>query len=137
MLRGVAAIVVGFVLIGLLAVSSDLALMRALPAHFDAAGGTRNAGILLAMLGYVTVYATFGCWLAARLAPARPMFHALVLGGLGLAFNVMGSAMRGDTAPLWYHVVGLALTLPSAWLGGWLRERQLARVGGAALLATA
>jgi hypothetical protein len=137
MLRSAAAIVVGFVLIGLLAVSSDLALMRAFPAHFDAAGGTRNAALLLTTLGYVTAYATFGCWLTARLAPSRPMFHALVLGALGLAFNVVGSAMKWDTAPLWYHVVGLGLTLPAAWLGGWLRERQLARVGGARRLATA
>jgi hypothetical protein len=54
------------------------------------------------------------------------MRHALILGALGLAFNVAGTIQMWDTAPAWYHAVALALVMPTAWLGGHLRERQLA-----------
>jgi hypothetical protein len=54
------------------------------------------------------------------------MAHALVLGALGLAFNVAGTIAMWDTAPAWYHAVALALVMPYAWLGGRIRERQLA-----------
>ena len=33
---------------------------------------------------YRAVFDVFGCYLTARLAPARPMLHAMVLGGIGL-----------------------------------------------------
>ena len=126
MLRSILAVVAGFLVIGLLAVGTDLAVIRAFPAHFDAKGGTTNPAFLALALAYVGVYATFGCWLAARLAPSHPMRHALVLGARGLAFNVAGSMARWETAPvLWYHALGLGTTMLWAWLGGWIRERQL------------
>jgi hypothetical protein len=79
--------------------------------------------------GYVALFAVFGCYVAARLAPNRPMAHALVLGALGLVFNVAGTVARWDHAPAWSHVLAMALVMPYAWLGGRLRERQLARSG--------
>jgi hypothetical protein len=78
---------------------------------------------------YVLAYAVFGCWLAARLAPNRPMRHALILGVLGLAFNIAGTVALWNLMPVWYHILALALVMPASWVGGWIRERQLARVG--------
>ena len=135
LLRSALAIATGFVLIGALSVGTDLLLMRLVPGAFDAAGQTTDARVLALMLLYVGVYATLGCYVTARLAPSRPMRHALVLGALGLAFNVMGSIAAWDTAPAWYHAVQLALTMVWAWLGGRLRERELGRHGGAPALA--
>lgn len=80
---------------------------------------------LLVIQAYVFVFAVFGCWLVARLAPSHPMRHAMILGLLGLAFNVVGTIALWDQMPAWYHVGALALVLPAAWLGGWIRERQL------------
>lgn len=137
MLRSIGAVAAGFVVIFLLATGTDLALKSALPAMYGPGGRVDSVALLLASNLYVFVFATFGCWLTARLAPARPMFHALVLGALGLVFNVIGSAVMWDVAPVWYHAVGLAMTLPAAWLGGWIRERQLAREGVAGGLAAA
>lgn len=127
MLRSIGAVAAGFVVIFLLATGTDLALKSALPAMYGPGGRVDSVALLLASNVYVFVFATFGCWLTARLAPARPMFHALVLGALGLVFNVIGSAVMWDVAPVWYHALALAMTLPAAWLGGWIRERQLAR----------
>ena len=126
MARSVLAVVVGFLLIGALSFGTDAAVRAAAPTAFDAAGRTDSVALLLATLAYVGVYAVAGCYLAARLAPDRPMRHALVLGALGLAFNVAGTIAAWDTAPAWYHVVALTLVLPFAWLGGRLREREVA-----------
>lgn len=135
MLRSVGAIVVGFVVIGVLASATDAATRAAMPMYVGPGGRVDHVGFLLFTQAYVLAFAVLGCWLTARLAPSRPMRHALILGALGLAFNVAGTAVLWHTAPAWYHVVALALVMPAAWLGGWLRERQLAARGGATLAA--
>jgi hypothetical protein len=84
-------------------------------------------------MGYVGLFAVTGCYLTARLVPRRPMLHALVLGALGLAFNVAGSVAMWDTAPAWYHAASLALVMPYAWLGGRLHEVELERRAGEAM----
>jgi len=128
MLRSIAAVLVGFVLIGALSFGADLVLRQAMPGAFDAAGRVESTAVLLLMMGYVGLFAVTGCYLTARLAPRRPMLHALVLGALGLAFTAINTfAVFWDTAPAWYHVASLALVMPYAWIGGRLRELQLAR----------
>jgi hypothetical protein len=126
MIRSIAAVALSFVVIGALSFSGDLAVRSALPDAFDAAGAVSSTAVLLLMQAYVAVFAIAGCYLAARLAPSRPMAHALALGGLGLAFNVMGTIAMWHTAPAWYHGLALALVIPYAWAGGRIRERQLA-----------
>jgi hypothetical protein len=127
--RSILAIVVGFLLIGALAFGADAVVRSAVPGAFDVAGRTDSVPLLLLSLAYVGIFATAGCYLTARLAPNRPMRHALILGLLGLILNVVGSVQMWDSAPAWYHVVAIAMVMPYAWLGGWLRERQLARAG--------
>ena len=126
MLRSVLAVVTGFLVIGVLAFGTDVLVRAALPGAFDAAGRTDSVPVLVFTILYVGLFATAGCWLAARLAPSHPMRHALILGALGLVFNVAGTVAAWDTAPAWFHVVSLLLVMPWAWLGGWIRERQLA-----------
>lgn len=127
MLRSIGAVVVGFLTIAILSFVTGEVVMALFPDAFDAVGRTDNVPILLLTLAYVAVYAVFGCYLAARLAPDRPMRHAMILGALGLIFNIGGTIAVWHTAPAWYFIVSLVLVLPYAWLGGMLRERQLAR----------
>ena len=127
MSRSIVAVVVGFLLIGALAFGTDAAVRTALPGAFDAQGRTDSVPLLLLTIVYVGVYAVAGCYLAARLAPSRPMRHAMILGVLGLVFNIAGTAAAWNTAPAWYHILALLLVLPYAWLGGRLRERELER----------
>ncbi len=131
MVRSILAVVAGFLLIGTLSLGTSMVLMSLLPEVADASGRVESVHFLLLTQLYVAVYAVGGCYLAARLAPARPMLHALVLGGLGLAVNVLGVATQWDTAPAWYHVLALLLVMPYAWTGGRLRERELERNGEA------
>ena len=129
MVRSIIAVVVGFLVIGVLATGADLALQRVIPGAVDAGGRMTSVPLLLLTQLYVFAFAVFGCWLTARLAPSRPLQHALVLGALGLVFNVVGTVARWDNAPAWYHVIALLLVRPAAWVGGRLRERQLERRG--------
>ena len=86
-----------------------------------------DTGLLLLEAGYVAVFAIAGCWLAASLAPDRPMRHALILGALGLAFNLAMTPASLELRPAWSILLSLALVMPYAWIGGRLRELQLAR----------
>ncbi|CAN5899046.1 hypothetical protein BH23GEM7_BH23GEM7_17800 [soil metagenome] len=127
MLRSIVAIVAGFIFIGALSVGADAVLHALLPTVFDAAGRVESVPVLLLIITYVGVFAITGCYLTARLAPSRPMLHALILGALGLVFNIAGTVAMWNTAPAWYHIVALLLVMPYAWMGGRLREIELAR----------
>lgn len=132
--RSVVAIVVGFLVIGVLAIGTDAILKAAVPGVFGPNDRVDSVPWLLIIQLYVFAYAVFGCWLAARMAPDRPMRHALILGVLGLAFNIAGTIALWDTMPAWFHIVALALVMPAAWVGGRTRERQLTSVGGASVI---
>lgn len=125
MARTVFSIVTGFVLIGLLSLGTDLALKSAMPSLYEADGSTSSISLLLLTIGYVGLYATCGCYLAARMAPSRPMRHAIMLGVLGLVFNIAGTVTMWDTAPAWYHVASVLLVMVWAWLGGRMCEQEL------------
>jgi hypothetical protein len=78
--------------------------------------------ILLLATFYRTIYAVLGSYLGARLAPNRPMMHALVLGGLGVIANLVGAVVMWNHPAVvghrWYALVLAALAMPSAWAGG-------------------
>jgi len=125
-LRSILAVVAGFVLIGALAFGTGAALQAA--GILPPAGEPLTAiGPVLLESAYVAVFAIGGCWLAAWLAPSHPMRHALILGFLGLIFNVMGAVATWGQRPAWAILLNLALVMPYAWIGGRLREQQLER----------
>lgn len=124
--RSILAIVAGFVLIAALAFSTGAALQSA--GMMPAAGvPMTDTGPVLLETAYVAIFAIGGCWLAALLAPNRPMRHALILGLLGLAFNIMGAVATWGQRPHWAILLNLALVMPYAWIGGRLRELQIER----------
>jgi len=86
-------------------------------------------GALLLATVYRTIYGIAGSYIAARLAPNRPMLHALVLGAIGLAVSIVGTAVTWNRGPAfgphWYPLALIVLALPQAWAGGKLRLLQL------------
>lgn len=64
-----------------------------------------------------------GGYVAAWLAPGARVAHAVIVGtiqtGLTLAAFL---TLRNTATPTWLWVVGMVLTVPSAWLGSRLRE---------------
>lgn len=73
--------------------------------------------LLLALL-YRTAYGVLGCYITARLVSRRPMAHAMALGAIGFVIGVAGAAATWGTWTSWYSLAIIAVTLPSAWLGG-------------------
>ncbi len=66
------------------------------------------------------VFGVISGYIAARLAPHRPVRHAIVLGMIGTALGLLGLmvVMQNPMGPTWYPVLLAAFALPSTWLGG-------------------
>ena len=64
-----------------------------------------------------------GAYLTAKLAPANPMKHAMILGVVGTALGGLGvvATMGKDLGPAWYPVSVVAI--PLCWVGGRLYVR--------------
>jgi uncharacterized MnhB-related membrane protein len=86
-------------------------------------------GALLLATVYRTIYGIAASYLIARLAPDRPMQHALVGGFVGLVVSIVGAAATWNKGPAfgphWYPLALVVLALPQAWVGGKLRLMQL------------
>jgi hypothetical protein len=117
--KSIGAVIAGFIVILVLSVGTDTVLEQigVFPrqALFD-------TGLLLIALAYRSVYSVIGCYLTAKLAPDRPMRHALALGLLGVAVSAAGTIAARDLGPLWYGVALVVIALPLAWLSGRLFE---------------
>jgi hypothetical protein len=92
-------------------------------------------GALLLATAYRTVFGVVGSYIIARLAPNRPMQHALVGGVVGLVVSIVGAAVTWNKGPAfgphWYPLALIVLAMPQAWAGGKLRVVQLrARLDG-------
>ena len=122
LLRSVLAVVVGFVVIGALAFGTGALVASMWPGAHGADGTPGTTTARVAQLLYVGVFAVFGCWLAGRLAPGRPMAHALAVGVLGLILNVASAWAMKDGHPAWYLAAGVLTTMLWAWIGGRLAE---------------
>lgn len=82
-----------------------------------------DAGLMWAS-AYRAIFSILGCYLTARLAPANPMRHALILGGIGVVLSSLGAIAMWDLGHVWYPLSLIILTLPYAWLGGYLYTRK-------------
>jgi uncharacterized membrane protein len=77
---------------------------------------------------YRIVISVAGSWLTARLAPDRPMRHAIILGILGTVLGVVGvvATWNAGLGPRWYPIALAVLAIPQCWLGGRIYEMQSA-----------
>lgn len=75
---------------------------------------------------YRVAYGVLGGFIVARLAPDRPMRHALISGVAGVALSTIGAVETWDKGPefgpQWYPLALVATALPCAWVGGKLHE---------------
>lgn len=85
--------------------------------------------LALIATSYRIVIGVAGAWLTARLAPAKPMKHALILGAVGVVLGLVGLAATWNAgmAPKWYPIALVVLALPQCWAGGKLYEMQGSR----------
>jgi hypothetical protein len=122
-MRSVGAVAAG--LVGIFAVTTAVDAVMHATKVFPAYGAPPMSDALFALaFGYRFVIDVAGSWLAARLAPRRPMRHALVLGGIGFVLSLAGAVAMWDATRAWYPLALAASALPCAWLGGSLVQRR-------------
>jgi uncharacterized membrane protein len=87
-----------------------------------------DKGALLAT-AYRVVISVAGAWLTARLAPDKPVQHALMLGYVGVVLGLIALAVTWNKGlgPRWYPVALVVLAIPQCWAGGKLYELQARR----------
>jgi hypothetical protein len=80
--------------------------------------------LALLATAYRIVISVAGAWLTARLAPSKPLKHAIALGIVGLLLGVIGVAATWNKGlgPRWYPIALAVLAIPQCWLGGRLYE---------------
>jgi hypothetical protein len=125
--RSIAAILIGMAAGITVTLGTDFALhaMKVFPPW----GQRSPDGLLALATGYRTVYCVAAAYLTGWLAPYRPLRHAMVGGVVGFLVNIAGTVATWNGGPAyephWYPIALIVLALPSAWLGGFVRERQL------------
>jgi hypothetical protein len=122
-LKGIGAVLAGTVAIIVLSVGTDEILRVA--GVLAAQGQTVSNALLLLATAYRTVYGIGGGYIAARLAPDRPMLHAVILGTIGVVLCAAAAAATWNAgpnfSPHWYPLTLLVLAIPQSWLGAKLR----------------
>jgi hypothetical protein len=127
--RSIGAVLAGIVATVIVTIATDIALHEAkvFPQMGESMVGYDKA--LLLATAYRTVYGVAGCYLTARLAPNRPMAHSLVGGVVGLVVSTLGAVVTWNKGPAfgphWYPLALIVLAMPTAWVGGKIREAQL------------
>lgn len=83
-------------------------------------------GDSLALLAttYRVLVSIAGAWLTARLAPDKPLKHALILGFVGVLLGTVGllATWNLKLGPRWYPIALVVLAVPQCWVGGKLFE---------------
>jgi hypothetical protein len=115
-MRSVIAIVAGYLVFGL----SSAILFRV--------GGQDphllpTPGFFLCSVVYGTAFAAAGGYLAARLAPRRPLMHAAILAVFLAAGALAAIAFERSAGSIWSQLLVLFVMTPAALGGGYLRVR--------------
>lgn len=131
--RRAGAVIAGLAAIFVLSHATDAALHAT--GVFPPAGQPMADGLFVLALAYRLVFSVAGCWLTARLAPDRPLRHALALGLLGLVLSTAAMLATWDRGPefgpRWYPLALVASAIPCAWAGGKLVEERPSRAAAA------
>lgn len=131
--RSIGAVFAGPVVIVVLSTVSDMVMHGT--GVFPPPGQPMAASLWVLATAYRIVISVAGCYLTARLAPSRPLQHAMVLGWIGVVISTLGTVLTWNKGPgfgpKWYPIGLIVVALPCAWLGGKLAISHLEkRVGG-------
>jgi len=115
-MRSMFSVIVGLIFVVVVTIAVDMVLH--VTGVYPSGQPLDHALALLATV-YRVLIGIGGAWLTAKLAPARPMKHALILGGIGTFLALLGlvATWGKDMGPEWYPVSLAVLALPQSWLG--------------------
>jgi hypothetical protein len=119
--RRIAAVVAGLVAIFAITTATDVALHAS--GIFPGWDQRMSDPLFALATAYRVGYGVLGSYITGRLAPDRPMRHALVLGVIGVVLSIAGAIALGDRGPAWYSLAVIAMSMPCAWVGGFYARR--------------
>ena len=85
--------------------------------------------LALLATSYRVIIGVGGACLTARLAPEKPLKHAMLLGYVGVVLGFVGLVATWNLGlgPRWYPIALLVLAIPQCWAGGKIYELQAGR----------
>jgi hypothetical protein len=116
-LKSIGAVLAGMLVIIILSIVTDAVLER-LEMFPPPTQGLFVTWMLALALFYRSLYAIAGGYVTAKLAPANPMKHVLILGLIGTAASIAGVIVGWDLSDHWYPIALVITSLPCVWLGG-------------------
>ena len=125
----IGAVLAGVLALVVLSIGTDMALHAT--GVYPPFGQPMSDALFLLATAYRILYGVAGSYIAARLAPDRPMQHALALGVVGLVVSIAGTIVtwgRGpELGPAWYSFAIIAIAMTCAWAGGRLHGMRAIR----------
>ena len=115
--RSVWSIAAGFLVVVVLSIGTDAILHVA--GVFPALGKRMSDGLFILAASYRTVFGVVGSYITARLAPGKPMKHAMIGAAIGSVLATAGAVAtwNRDLGPHWYPLALIATAFPTAWIG--------------------
>jgi hypothetical protein len=124
LLRSIGAVFAGLIAVIITSTLTDVVLHAT--GVFPPLGQPMSDSLFVLAMTYRIIFGIVGGYITAWLAPNRPVFHALILGGIGLIVSMIGAAATWNAGPAfgpkWYPLSLVITAVPCAWLGGKLYE---------------
>src|SRR5881394_3040231 len=96
-LRRAGAVLAGLAVIFILSTAADVVLHAT--GVFPPWGQPMDDSLFALATAYRVVFSIAGCYLTARMAPDRPMQHALALGVAGFVLSIAGTVATWNRGP--------------------------------------
>src|ERR1700681_689852 len=102
-LKSIGAIIAGMAVGAILSVATDkileaTSIMKITP--FD----ENPVWLIGLVIIYRTIFNLLGTYIAAKLAPSKPMKHAIILGIIGTLAGIIGTIAMWHIPPHWYPI---------------------------------
>jgi hypothetical protein len=125
--RSILALLAGFIVNVVLSLGTDFAL-QAIGVLPLIGRGTMNDFQCAIAACYRTLFGVFSSYIVARLAPRRPLKHALLGAAIGMLLATAGAVATWNKSlgPHWYPMSLIVLALPSGWAGArlWMAQQR-------------
>jgi hypothetical protein len=121
------AVLAGVVVI--IVVTTLIDILLHLTGVYPSVGQPLNGPLALLATSYRVAIGVGGAWLTARLAPDKPMKHAMILGVVGVLLGLVGAAATWNRGlgPRWYPIGLVVLAIPPCWAGARIYQLQAAQ----------
>lgn len=124
-LRGIGAILAGFIFIGITHNGTDF-ILQSLGIFTPPTVRFDTTWMIITAIVYRNLFLIAAGYLTAVLAPEPKSRYVILLGLVGTLLGIAGAiaARVMDLGPLWYPLALIVLGFPCVWLGGWLYIRR-------------